>query len=292
MNNCIFTTHETLSDVHVGYSLESLFTWQDEHTVEWDNFIVYNTHEHEISSEIITAWIQEIDVHEQVKNLFVFPYEAGAYPKTLTQNTLNHFQMLVENELNDAGKTLLLKADYCLSSNFNRVFSEHSSVNNIWTLPIFNAKQKVGIDEIKKKLTAPTFVYVDHETYYRGGTNHPVTPGTLDNMFEERSPSPDITTETDPRIRFVSHNIQNDYNVHVFSNDILNLGYQICRDYYNVHSTWGGANELFHQSFGKAGVTRSTEIQAYAVHMYHGIISPNREQDRTDPRKVIDGERY
>jgi hypothetical protein len=272
-------------------SLQSLLCKQTQRTT-WDNFIIYNTHPETISNEWLVELVQSLDTQKQIENLLVFPYEVGMYPKTLTQDTINHFQMLVENEMNAPGKTLLLKSDYYLSENFNQVFNEHTDINAIWSLPIHNAKEKVSMELVEEKAKEPTFIPVDAVTYYRGGTNYPHTPGTMESPYDEQSPLESGVNETDPRILFVSHNIQNDYNLHVFTNDTLNTCLYICKQVYNLNSTWGGAHDLFNVAFKHAGVERSTEIRAFGVHMYHGIISSNRSQDRTDPRKVIDGERY
>jgi hypothetical protein len=291
-NNCIFTTHHTLNQNHAYASLRSLFELQTNHDLKWNNFIIYNTHSDELSNEWLVDTVKALDTHGQIENLLVFPYEDGTYPKTLTQDTINHFQILVENEMNQPGKTLLLKSDYCVSNNFNEVFLKIAPINTIWSLPIHNAKEKVELSDIYNKLKAPVFDYVDEVTYYRGGTNFPHTPGTMEQPYDERSLLEKGVDETDPRILFVSHNIQNDYNLHVFTNDILEMCLQICKQVYNPNSTWGGAHDLFNAVWNNNWVNRSTEIRAYGVHMYHGIISPNRSQDRTDPRKVIEGERY
>lgn len=291
MNNCIFTTHATLTEKHARMSLKSLLKNQT-HKILWDNFIIYNTHAETISNESIIQIIQELDTEQMIDNLLVFPYEDGAYPKTLTQDTINHLQMLVENEMNLPGKTLLLKSDYYLSENFNQVFSEQPNINTIWSLPIHNAKEKVSDEQIIEKAKSAMFIPVDDVTYYRGGTNHPHTPGTIESPYVEQSTLESGVNETDPRILFVSHNIQNDYNLHVFTNDILNTCLQICQRVYNPQSTWGGAHDLFNVAFQRVGVNRATEIRAFGIHMYHGIVSANRTQDRTDPRKVINGERY
>lgn len=293
MNNCIFTTHATLTKAHAEHSLRSLFEKQTNHDVIWENFIVYNTHANEIPNAWLTKLIKTMaGDFGQIANLFVFPYEDGLYPKTLTQDTMNHLQLLSENEMNAPGKTLLLKSEYCVSNNFNEVFQQQSNINMIWSLPIHNAKEKVTIDEIYAKLGDPIFIPIDEVTYYRGGTNAPFTPGTMDDPYDERSLyEPDID-ETDPRFKFVSHNIQNDYNLHVFSNDILSTCLRICRRVYDPRSTWGGAHDLFNGAFKLGHVRRCTETRAYGVHMYHGIISDNRSEDRTDPRKIITGERY
>lgn len=291
MNNCIFTTHATLNETHAQMSLKSLLSKQS-HQTDWDNFIIYNTHPETITNEWLVEQIQYLDIHRSIKNLLVFPYDTTSYVKTLTQDTINHFQMLVENEMNGPGKTLLLKSDYYLSENFNRVFNEQTNINMMWSLPIHNAKEKVSMELVEQKAKEETFIPVDSVTYYRGGTNHPYTPGTLEHPFDECSPLEPGVNETDPRILFISHNIQNDYNLHVFSNDILNTCLYICQRVYNPQSTWGGAHDLFNVGFEKAGIQRNTEIRAFGVHMYHGIISSNRAQDRGDSRKVVDGERY
>jgi len=291
MNNCIFTTHATLNETHARMSLQSLLSKQS-HQTDWDNFIIYNTHPDTISNDWLVEQVQELDVRGSIKNLLVFPYDTTAYVKTLTQDTINHFRMLVENEMNEPGKTLLLKSDYYLSENFNQVFNEQTNINTIWSLPIHNAKEKVKMELIEEKAKDATFIVVDDVTYYRGGTNHPHTPGTMEEPCDEQSPLEPGVNETDPRILFVSHNIQNDYNLHVFTNDILNTCLQICQRVYNPQSTWGGAHDLFNVAFTRAGIQRSTETRAFGVHMYHGIVSANRAQDRTDPRKVIEGERY
>lgn len=288
MNNCIFTTHATLTERHATLSLDSLLVHQ---TVagNWDNLIIYNTHPDTIDND----WLVNQVTHRnngQIQNIFVFPYEVGTYPKTLTQDTINHLQLLVENELNLPGKTLLLKSDYCLSHNFNEIFITVPNVNTIWSLPIYNAKEKVSEEQVVEKCQQDTFIVSDAVTYYRGGTNDGVTPGTMESPYDEVGPYD--TDETDPQILYVSHNIQNDYNLHVFSNDVLNTCLQICQSVYNLNSTWGGAHDLFNVAFKVAGIQKHSDVRAYGVHMYHGIISPNRTQDRTDPRKVIPGERY
>jgi hypothetical protein len=291
MNNCIFTTHATLNEIHAEMSLQSLLSEQS-HQTDWDNFIIYNTHPETISNDWLVEQIQKFDVRRSIKNLLVFPYDTTAYVKTLTQDTINHFQMLVENEMNLLGKTLLLKSDYYLSENFNQVFNEQTNINTIWSLPIHNAKEKVSNELIREKAKDITFIPVDDVTYYRGGTNYPHTPGTMKEPYDEQSLLEVGINETDPQILFVSHNIQNDYNLHVFTNDTLNTCLQICKRVYNTESTWGGAHELFNVAWNVAGIARSEEIRAFGVHMYHGIVSVNRAQGRTDPRKIIEGERY
>ena len=289
MNNCIFTTHTTLTKEHAEFSLRSLLKNQSE-PIQWDWFILYNTHSDTISNEWLESKVKELDCHQYIQNLAIFPYNDIQCQKTLTQDIINQFAMLIENDLNKPGKTLLLKSDYCLSYNFNKIFKKHTEINSIWSLPIYNAKSKVLQSEIDKLCKLEKFEITPLSTYYRGGTNHPFTPGTLDNPYQEYSSNGKL--DTDPSIQFVSHNIQNDYNVHVFTNDILNICYQIARQALNINSTWGGAHDLFNIGFNQGGINRSTEIGAFGVHMYHSIKSNNHNHERGDQRKIIPGEEY
>lgn len=289
MNNCIFTTHATLTKEHAEYSLRSLLSNQTTPIV-WDWFIIYNTHSHTIDNDWLQDKIKELDINGYIQNLAVFPYEELDCPKTLTQDLINQFSMLIENGLNSPGKTLLLKSDYCVSRNFNKIFNQHTEINSIWSLPIYNAKSKVPQTEIDYLCYNETFEIVPKDTYYRGGTNHPHTPGTLTDPYKEYSSNG--KPDTDPSIRFVSHNIQNDYNLHVFTNDVLAVCNQIVRMVLNPNSTWGGAHDLFNVGFGQAKINRSEEIRAFGVHMYHSIKSENHNSERGDDRKIIEGEEY
>ena len=63
MNTCIFTTHTTLDLKHADYSLKALLSLQT-HDISWDNFVIYNTHEHELSNESIINLIKKYDTKE------------------------------------------------------------------------------------------------------------------------------------------------------------------------------------------------------------------------------------
>ena len=288
-NNCIFTTHATLTKEHAEYSLKSLLSNQHIPLI-WDWFIIYNTHPETIDNEWLQNKIKEFDIYGCIKNLAIFPYEMLDCKKTLTQDIINQFQILIENDLTIPGKTLLLKSDYCVSTNFNYHFSQLSSVNTLWSLPIYNAKSKVTIDEIIELCNIPKFTPILDGCYYRGGTNEPITPGSFTNPYIENSFNGEL--DTHPSIRVVAHNIQNDYNLHVFTNDIIKLCHQICVRCFNTDSTWGGAHDLFNIAFNQAGIKRSTSIDSFGVHLYHGIKSINCEHERGDHRKTINGEEY
>ena len=60
MNNCIFTTHSTLTKEHAEYSLRSLLSNQTT-SIVWDWFIIYNTHSHTIDNDWLQDKIKELD---------------------------------------------------------------------------------------------------------------------------------------------------------------------------------------------------------------------------------------
>jgi hypothetical protein len=91
----------------------------------------------------------------------------------------------------------------------------------------------------------------------------------------------------------VSHNYVHDFNLHVISNDTLELGREIAHhpQIFDMNSTWGGPHNLFY-GLKQNGVYFSGEYRAYGIHMFHEIISKNRLEDRGDDRKLHIGEKY
>jgi hypothetical protein len=157
MNTCIFTTHATLDLTHAEYSLKALLQLQDTDII-WDHFVLYNTHEHEISNEDIIKLIKKYDTNHYVKDILLFPYNPEENKKNLLQDIRNWYNIGLSLELqNTPGKILWLKSDYCVSNNFNKVFLEHKNNNFMWSLPTLGAKQKINYDTILTKLSFPKF---------------------------------------------------------------------------------------------------------------------------------------
>jgi hypothetical protein len=286
MNTVIFTTHTTLDLKHADCSLKSLLTIQNADII-WDNFIIYNTHEHELSNDSILELLKKYDIKRYIKNVFTFPYNPNENKKNLLQDIRNWYDIGISLKLQyTKGKILWLKSDYCVSSNFNRIFLEHQSDNFMWSLPILNAKQKIEYDTILNKLNMNEFNPIDFETYYRGGDNP-------NNNMPNIELTPNGEMDYHSSINFVSHNYVYDFNLHVLSNDTLELGRNIVYhpNVFDMNSTWGGAHNLFF-ALKQSGVYFSGEYRAYGIHMYHEIISENRLQYRGDARKLYIGEKY
>jgi len=286
MNTCIFTTHATLDLTHAEYSLKALLQLQDTDII-WDHFVLYNTHEHEISNEDIIKLIKKYDTNHYVKDILLFPYNPEENKKNLLQDIRNWYNIGLSLELqNTPGKTLWLKSDYCVSNNFNKVFLEHINSNFMWSLPTLGAKQKISYDTILTKLSLSKFTPTDFETYYRGGDNP-------NNETPNSETSPNGEMDYHPSINYVSHNYVYDFNLHVISNDTLEIGREISHhpQVFDMNSTWGGPHNLFY-GLKQNGVYFSGESRAYGIHMFHEIISENRLEDRGDDRKLHIGEKY
>jgi hypothetical protein len=106
MNTVIFTTHTTLDLNHADYSLKALLSLQTNNII-WDNFVIYNTHEHELSNDDIVELVKKYDVKNYIKNILTFPYNPGANKKNLPQDIRNWFDIGLSLELqNIPGKIL------------------------------------------------------------------------------------------------------------------------------------------------------------------------------------------
>jgi hypothetical protein len=286
MNTVIFTTHPTLDLKHADYSLKSLLALQDTDIV-WDNFVIYNTHEHELSNDDLIELILKYDKKNYIQEISIFPYNPEHSKKNLLQDIRNWYDIGLSLNLQyTPGKTLWLKSDYCVSNNFNQVFLEHINNNFIWSLPTLGAKQKISYDNILTKLNLPEFTPSDFETYYRGGDNP-------NNTLPNQEISPNGEMDYHSSINYVSHNYVHDFNLHVISNDTLKMGREIAfhPQVFDMNSTWGGPHNLFY-GLKQNGVYFSGEYRAYGIHMFHEIISENRLEDRGDDRKLYIGEKY
>ena len=258
MNTCIFTTHTTLDLKHADYSLKALLSLQTSDIV-WDNFVIYNTHEHELSNDDIIELIKKYDIKNYIKDILIFPYDPEVNKKNLLQDIRNWFNIGLSLELqNTPGKILWLKSDYCVSNNFNKVFLKHNTPNCMWSLPTLGAKQKISYDTILTKLNLPEFTPSDFETYYRGGDNY-------NNALPLNEVSPNGEMDYHSSINYVSHNYIHDFNLHVITNDILELGREIAYhpQVFDMNSTWGGPHNLFY-GLKQSGVWFSGEHKAYS----------------------------
>lgn len=273
MNNVIFNTHTTLTENHADLSLWSL----SQQPINWDNFILYNSHETEISSSIIEKLIHKHDLSAKIKNIHKIEYDENS-PKSLGFDLMEQFKYCLNTfDIND--HYLLLKSDYSLSKNFYKSFNSVTQhVKYFYTLPTVNAKEFVSVDEIKVYLNREKFIPYDDVTYSHGSDMCSTPPHKTLNNF----------TDLDIECRFVSCHILKDYNCHVLDGNTMKY-YNFAK--WELNSTWGGFNGCI-DNFLKNNCEFICNDDCFSVHMYHDIVSKNRQTPREDHRKNIPGNRY
>lgn len=266
MNNAaIFWTHATLGHRHAAMSLAAL----GQYGTTFPSVYIYNTHADELPNDDIT----DVLVKNRLSLSGIIPYDEFS-PKTVSYDLMN-IDKFVSKMKDVPERVLVLKSDYVLSSGLDLALRKLPSNNFIWTLPIMNAKEFVTDNEIVTRAKGE-FCISDSVTYYRGS-----------DLFQPMG-EVGATMDTDPSIRFISHNVKRDLNCHVFSGDVFGrLGFGA----EELSATWGGPAGMFCRAM-ESGIQFPDERGAFAIHVFHDIVSKNRVGDRGDPRKTVLGQRY
>lgn len=271
MNAIYFMTHSTLMERHAEYCFEGLAR----QSPFWDKIFVYNTHADELSNAAIFA----ISNKHGIK----IPLEIMDYDSSSLKTLMQDIRAIRDHALTiHSQKSLILKSEYILSKNVSDVAASLAGQNTLWSLPIANAKEFVQRDELTAYASRPQFTVSDEITFYRGSDLYDPHPeqGPLDNGKQ--------IFDTDPRIHFVSHNIKLDFNCHVLTEDVFRR-----MDFGSAElgTTWGGAGDMLYR-LRAGGVDFVNRPEAFAVHVFHEIVSKNRNKDREDGRKTVPGQKY
>lgn len=278
-NILVFILHNTISQKHVQMSLKSLFAPQDEkNPMSWDEVIVHNTHD-SIHDGVVIA-----ELNKYVERWCTLCQTRKGPYKSLHQDLIDICTHLRDEHVGPY-RVFFLKADYCVSSNFSRHMRESlkdtSDVMHL-ALPIYNAKEWVTDDDILKKLVQPEFIPISHDTCYRGGT-HPFLP-------REESLSSVGKGDLDPSVKFISHAMIDDYNLHVFGSEAIKLAWEAIPNLTPQIEKPGTSqgwidNRNFFNVFKERGEYR-TDLTSFGVHVFHAA---NRLYDM---RKMSGGQRY
>lgn len=275
MRTILFLTHTTLTPRHAALCFSGLVNQTEQ---IWDRLILYNSHQGELPNQYIIDLAREMGLSIPIE---IFPYNEES-PKTLVADVLNLREYA--RGFDDRDTILVIKSEYVLSRGFNAaVKGLDNSTRYLWCLPGTNAKQFVTDEEIMEYQAKMNFVYVDDKTYYRGSD--------LFSPKEENGPVVDglRLRDTDYRIHFVSHRANLDWGVHV-------MPAMVWKDFPAHHKrinwSWGGlAQSLSHCH--RSGMAKFLDIDsAFAIHVFHEIISKNRVGDRIDMRKCMPGQKY
>lgn len=269
MNTLLFLFHNTLTERHLNLSIESLLDHQTT-KVRWHRVLIHNTHS-EISTDRIVKLFQ--DHPNDVGDIQII--QPQGQQGSLHQDLRTCFTH-IKNTIND-GRVVVLKGDYCVSANFNEVYSAIDiTPMTQWSLPIYNAKEFVDDWSIWDKLETQYFKLSSEDTYYRCGTNPEHTP--LGEVLSDTGHRDDS-----PLVRFVGHNVLPDYNLHVFGWKAAHMVTE-CFDAMPVFAGWNCVGDMFKMLMTK-GVQFHKATRAFGIHVFHSV-------DRGDPRKMIPGQRY
>ena len=158
---------------------------------------------------------------------------------------------------------------------------------------------------MSEKAKQDRFEVGDEETYFMlSDSDHPNLP--TDCIDKKNSECGNLyDNELNTNVKYVAHCNSLDFNVHILSNDVIERANFISDKsemWDSPDNTWGGGCEFFHTlRFGSTPYSKMKlidsvdwefNIDAYSIHQYHEVISKVRSEDRGDPRKVIEGQRY
>jgi hypothetical protein len=267
MKNILYwITHKTLDYEHADLSLRSIAN-QKTNGKKFDEFIIYNTHDWELSTKTIFEIYDKYDLNRFFDRVTVFPYDEETH-KSLGGD-IHTIVKHATSTYDEKDAVLIMKSDSLLSVNyFDTVLND---LHNTWqgdytyfVAPWIQAKKRVSNEEIIEYTKREKFIKSDDITFFV----EEAFGGLTD--FDLR---PDVSI-TDEQIKFTSCTVIRDFSCHYISVGLLPK-IQI-----NLQS-WGGVN--FSNLFNYFYADRLN--QSFVVHKYHDIVSENRSNDREGPVK-------
>jgi len=261
MKNIIFfMTHKTLTLDHAKATFYSISKQNTDK--KFDILYLYNTHQDEISNDVLLNLYSEYGLDRFIKEVKIFDYNPFT-PKTLGNDLDSIIKYCVETYENQ-DRILFLKSDIVLSKNY---FDDALNVPNgqlvYYTSPFICAKARISDAEIFEYADRDTYIQSDDITFFVEDQY-----GSPNNDFNNR---PGVSI-TDEQIKFTSCYVIFNFTCHMISVELLKSVNLDC-------SSWGGATfTALYQNF--VGTNRS-----FAIHKFHGIISENRATDREGPVK-------
>ena len=260
MNNVMFfITHATLDIEHTNCVFKSI-SEQSQNGIVFDTLYIYNTHQHELSNNMILRSFYTHNLDRQFDNVKLFDYDVHT-PKKLVADidVIRHF--CFENYLSD-DRVLILKSDTCVSKNFFKELSGITQSPAAFFAPYVCAKKRVTKEEILEYCKRETFTESDDVTFFTEDEN-----GIADSDFIKR---PNMAV-TDEQIKFFACRV-----IKVgFSSIFCDVG--LLGGIHLEDTDWGGTN--FHALLPY--YVRAKD--SFIVHMYHDVVSENRNADREGP---------
>jgi hypothetical protein len=255
MRVIFFITHTTLTYQHANMTFKSLANSKD--PVEFDELIIYNTHQYELSNDELIKLYKSYDI-PFIKNLYVFDYDENT-PKTLGGD-VKAIRDFCLNKYSQTDHILLLKSDILLSINLlNEINKFPIESDNFVFTPIFiTAKKSVTDEELTDYIKLPYAVLSSEDTFYMEDEIR-----SVDNDFRNRMG----VTPKDKKIKYMSCRVKRDWSCHYLPVKALMM-------LELKNQTWGGislepVSDLWIGSY-----------KSFTVHRYHGIGSINNASER------------
>lgn len=255
-NILVFITHSTLGRDHADMCLEHLGKNYD--PLIFEHMFIYNTHQQELSNDIIFELVKKHNIERICKDISLFPYDEST-PKTLGHDCVTIFNFLL-NKYSLTDRVLILKSDIMLSRLFlNEIKNIQDKLPKtfILTPPFITAKERVSNDQIREYCSREEIVLSDEKTFFDEDSNG----GETDHGKKD---------PTDKKIEFISCTGKIDFSCHYMSLDISFI--------MTIHGkSWGGVNFESCKNYW-LGTEKS-----FTVHKYHSIVSKNRLEEREGP---------
>lgn len=258
----VFITHKTLELEHCRLCLESLSQQSLHSQFKFDTFYIYNTHQDEISNELIYQYFEKYNLGRFFESVDEIPYDTERSLKCLGQDVLN-IRSFLNSKYDTYDRALLLKSDILLSTNYFQDISDLPQDRSIYFVaPFICAKKRIPNSVILNYISRKHYVKSDDITFFVEDQFQ-----STHNDFYERTDGKSVTDES---ILFTSCYVIRDWTCHYFTLEVLDkLEPRL--------QSWGGVG-LQNIVPYFVGTDRS-----FVVHKYHGIISENRENDREGP---------
>lgn len=264
MKNIIFfITHKTLSIEHARATLFSISN-QILFDKKFDILYIYNSHQEELSNEIIIELCLEFNLDKFFDLIKIFDYNPLTH-KSLGADIFSIYNYVKENySIED--RVLFLKSDCVLSKNyFNDILNLNKEKYIYFVAPFICAKERISDKEIFEYANRNKYKQSDDITFFvEDQTNN-----IINSDFNNRSG----INVTDIDIKFTSCYVITDFSCHYIS---IGLMHKMIIEF----QSWGGV-KFYNLVPYFIGTSNS-----FVIHKYHDIISDNRSTDREGPVKL------
>jgi hypothetical protein len=248
-----FITHATLTHEHAEMCLKALGSSVS--PPEFDRFIVYNTHSHELSNEAILQLYEKYDLTRFINEVDIFDYNPET-PKTLAGD-VNAIREWCLKNLDGNDRVLMLKSDILVSERYLEETTKTDRMEKVLFIPtLFNAKRSVPDEELTALTkvkhvirSGPEFFFMEDESRTKENDNR------------------DRGSFSDPEIKYLVCTCKRDWSCPYITVSLLPL-------IQTTHKTWGGWNAEGVSEWWIGG------YMSFTVHKWHGIVSTNNRTER------------